>query len=122
MIYPIIDGVDFSPYINKRRYKISYEARVGSNGGTMLDGSETVDILAWKSVCSFELNALTSEQMSTVTAKLMRPYVTMTYFDTRTNSRRTAEFIPSIDAQNYAFERSGKHYFYEGTAITLRER
>ena len=42
----LIEGVDFSTFFNKYGATFHYEERLGANGGLMLDGSETVDVLA----------------------------------------------------------------------------
>ena len=44
----IVDGVDFSAYVNRWQYAVGYDFREGKNGGLMLDGSEPRDLLAIK--------------------------------------------------------------------------
>ena len=117
-----INGVDFTPYTSKNAYKVTYEKREGVNSGVMLDGSKTFDLLAYKAVIEWELNALTSAQLSAVLAACMEQYVEVSYFDTLTNAERTAEFIPDVGTQEYAFSRHDLYYFRDGITIKLEER
>lgn len=117
-----IDGVDFTPYTNKNAYRVSYEKREGANSGVMLDGSKSFDLLANKAKIEWELNALTSAQLSAVLTACLKQYVTVTYFDTLTNAERTAEFIPDVGRQDYAFSRHDLYFFKDGITITLEER
>ena len=117
-----INGVDFTQYTSKNAYKVTYDKREGANSGMMLDGSKTFDLLAYKAVIEWELNALTSAQLSAVLAACMEQYVTVTYFDTLTNAERTAEFIPVVGTQQYAFSRHELFYFRDGITIKLEER
>lgn len=122
MVNVVINGIDISKMINQHRVSFLHEARSGKNGGMMLDGSITLDVIAWKLVATFELNALTEAEMQTIMALCRREYVTAQVYDNRTGTDRTAEFLPSLDEQRLAFEKAGVKYFYNGTLLTLRER
>ena len=117
----IVDGVDFSTKINRLVYSVGYEKREGSTGGLMLDGSETVDILAFKAVVTVYTNALTESEVTALFSALLKPYVQLTYRDLRTGSDRTATFIPDVDAAEILLIDGQTPYFSE-FGITLRER
>lgn len=117
-----IEGVDFTPYTNKNKYRVSYTRREGSNGGTMLDGSRTVDLLAYKAVIEWDLNALTSAQLATVLGACIKQYVTVTFFDPMINDTREAVFIPNVGRADYAFDRHDLYYFKDGITIKLEEK
>lgn len=118
----IINGQDLSAYVDYRGYSVEYELREGGNGGMMLDGSLTVDVLARKMVCHFALNAIRSTALQAIQLLVQQDYVSATVFDPRINTTYTAQFIPTIDTQSLAFIREGVLWFREGTVITLRER
>lgn len=117
-----IDGVDFTPYTSKNAYTVEYVKREGPNSGQMMDGSQVIDLLAYKALITWELNALTSAQLSAVLQAAQKQYVTVSYFDTAINDVRQATFIPTVGAQAYAFARHGLHYFRDGTVLTLLEK
>lgn len=121
----IINGEDFSSLANQRKYVVSYEKRSGNNGGMMLDGSLTEDVLAIKAIITWTLDAMTAPKLQRLLAQVGNadsPYVIVTFFDARLNSERTAEFIPSIGEINYAFSRNSLAWFRDGIVLTLRER
>ena len=118
-----VDGVDYSPSINRYGYSVGYEKRTGNNGGTMLDGSETVDILAWKAVLTLTGNAMPSEKLAALLTACMKDYVQVTFFDVKSNGERTASFIPDIGAASIGLIASGAaKWFREGIVLTLREK
>lgn len=87
----------------------------------MLDGSETVDILAFKAVVTVYTNALTESEVTALFSALLKPYVQLTYRDLRTGSDRTASFIPDMDAAEVLLF-DGKTPYFSDFGITLRER
>ena len=68
------------------------------------------------------MNALTAEKLSELLRAVLKQNVTATYFDTRANDISTSIFIPSINDQNFAFNRHGVNFFRDGIKLTLRER
>ena len=117
----VVDNVDFSAKINRFSYAVGYEKREGSNGGLMLDGSETVDILAFKAVVTVSTNGMRSEELAQLLAALLKPYVQLQFFDTRINDTRTATFIPDVSAAPLGFAAPDRKVF-DTFQITLRER
>lgn len=117
----VVDNVDFSAKINRFSYAVGYEKREGSNGGLMLDGSETVDILAFKAVVTVSTNGMRSEELAQLLTALLKPYVQLQFFDTRINAARIATFIPDVSAAPLGFVASDRKVF-DTFQITLRER
>lgn len=117
-----INGIDFSSYVEKNSYLVSYETREGNNGGMMLDGSWTNDIIAFKATVTFTIVGMTAARLAEITSACLDQYVNLTYLDTRTNSQRTAQFMPSVGTATYAFARHGLDYFRNGMTLTFRER
>lgn len=117
----IVDGVDFSKKINRLMYSVGYEKREGSLGGMMQDGTETVDVRAFKAVVTVYTNSLTESEVTALFSALLKTYVQLTYRDLRTGSDRTAWFIPDVDAPDILLFDGQTPYFSE-FGITLRER
>lgn len=119
----MIDGVDFSQHIHKRGYSVTYEPRYGSNGGTMLDGSETVDILAWKTVLELPINGLPQNEMSALIAASRKGYISISYFDLHANAiRENVQFIPNIGTATLDLMTPDGRQWYSGLTLQLRER
>lgn len=116
-----VDGVDFSARINRFAYSVGYEKREGSLGGMMLDGTETVDVRAYKAVVTVSTNGMRSEELAQLLTALLKPYVQLQFFDTRINDTRTATFIPDVSPAPLGFVASG-HKVFDTFQITLRER
>lgn len=116
-----VDGVDFSARINRFAYSVGYEKREGSLGGMMLDGTETVDVRAYKAVVTVSTNGMRSEELAQLLTALLKPYVQLQFFDTRINDTRTATFIPDVSPAPLGFVASGRKVF-DTFQITLRER
>lgn len=116
-----VDGVDFSARINRFAYSVGYEKREGSLGGMMLDGTETVDVRAYKAVVTVSTNGMRSEELAQLLTALLKPYVQLQFFDTRINDTRTATFIPDVSAAPLGFVASDRKVF-DTFQITLRER
>ena len=117
-----LNGIDFSDCLKKYDYSLAYEKREGSNGGMMKDGSMVVDVLAWKAVLKIKTDGLKAERMQELLSHLIAEYVTVTFFDTRTNAERTSEFIPSIVDVPISHFKDGVVKWYNSTQITLTER
>lgn len=116
-----VDGVDFSARINRFAYSVGYEKREGSLGGMMLDGTETVDVRAYKAVVTVSTNGMRSEELAQLLTALLKPYVQLQFFDTRINDTRTATFIPYVSPAPLGFVASDRKVF-DTFQITLRER
>lgn len=117
----VIDGQDFSDFINRYNYGVEYVARDGGRGGMMQDGSMTVDILAWKAVYTLGCNDATGERLAKLQAACLKSYVTATVYDPATGADRTATFIPNLSpATTKLF--SGNVVWFGGMVLTLTEK
>lgn len=116
-----VNGVDFSPYFNNRSYNVSYSKREGNNGGMLLDGSYKPDVLAFKVTITRELNALNDVQLETVLSALVADVVELEFYDPRVHRDRTANFMPSLGGESFAFSRHGLQYYRDGTEVTFEE-
>lgn len=119
----ILDGEDFSAYINRRGYSVFYEKREGINGGMMLDGSLTVDVLAWKAVLQLPVNGLPADKMAKLVTACTKPYINVEYFDLRTNAQRTGvPFIPTLSEGSLSLINGEGTQWYYGAVLTLQEK
>lgn len=117
-----INGVDYSTSINKYSYSVSYLPIMGDNGGIMLDGSESVDLLAWKAQLDLVCNGLTATELSALLTACKQAYVSVTYFDVASNANRTAQFIPSIGSSKYRMSNRNGEMCFDGLTLYFRER
>lgn len=117
-----IDGTDFSYSVNKYGYRVSYSPIAGSNGGIMLDGSEVVDILAWKAFIELPCNGMKGSDMAALVAACRKSYVTVTYYDIATNGNRTSVFIPELGGGTYRMTSNSGEMCFDGLSIALREK
>lgn len=118
----VADGVDLSPSINKYGYSVSYFKRLGPNSGIMQDGSYQEDVLAYKARIQAETNDLYPDDLAALLQAFTKTYITLTYWDIRTNAERTAEFIPDISASRVAAYGLSGIYWLTSVVITLDER
>ena len=119
----IFDGEDFSKYINRFGYSVFYEKREGMNGGMMLDGSMTVDVLAWKAVLQLPVNGLPADKMAQLVAACTKPYISVDYFDLRTGGQRSGvSFIPTLSEGVLSLINGEGTQWYRGAVLTLQEK
>ena len=119
-----INGVDFSEIITKYGYSVDYKKILGSNGRYTLNGTYHEDILAWKAIVEAELRPLKSSVLASVITLCANEYVTVSYFDTKTNSIRTTEMKPSLSAAKVALINAADTYWNgggSGITLTLEE-
>ena len=117
-----LNDLDITNMVQRYGIGFGYEKREGSNGGMMLDGSETVDVLAWKSVLTIPMNPMTKDEQSAVLQEVMSDYVTVYYYEPKIAGYKSASFIPTVGASSAAILRVDGAYWFQGLALTLRER
>lgn len=81
----LINSVDYSSYIPKHGYTVSYKKILGANSCYTLDGTYHEDVLAYKAVITTELMPMTSAQLSAIIAACEN-CKNATYLDTKTNT------------------------------------
>lgn len=116
-----INGTDFSELASRCEYTVGYNVRTGSNGGMMLNGEMTVDILAYKAVITWPLNDMTAADLAAIQTAVLTDYVSVLYWDTKTNASRQAVFMPKISSAKIGILRtSGK--WWKDITLTLEEK
>lgn len=118
-----INGIDCSS-IFTAGYEIRYEKRRGNNGGMMLDGSTTVDVLAVKAIITLPMLPLAEINMQElITALTTSDYVTVTYWDLRAGKYRTIQAEPDELSVKYLFRNiHGDELWKTGGSVVLTER
>lgn len=119
----MINGVDCSKIFTEYGYSVNYKKINGKAGGTMLDGSTTVDVIAIKAVISFAVLPQKEEEMSNF-IKLMYSgdYLEVTYFDIRENGYRTIETIPSEVSAKHLMQNVFGTHMWQVKAVSFTER
>lgn len=118
----VINGTDFSQAVNRTGYSVYYEERTGNNSFLALSGDEDLDILAYKPVITWPLNALWSDEMAQLKRAIRAStYVPVSYFDTDTGTEQTAYFHGTIDREPAQLVTERGIMFY-GATLTLRAR
>lgn len=117
-----INGVDFSDRANKWRWKCEAVARTGPNGGQAKNGRIITDLLGYALKITFQLNGMAAEDAVELLAVVSDRYVSATVLDPMTNTTRTAYFVPTVPALDYAFTSSAGHRLYKhGGELILEE-
>lgn len=117
----IVDGVDFTAYVNRWQYAVSYVFREGRNGGLMLDGSEPRDLLAIKARVSVTVNDQPGPELAALLAAVLKNEVQLQYYDPKTNANRTSTFKPTVEEVQLT-PAPGSSRYGKGFRITMEER
>ena len=118
-----INGTDFSELTERLGYSITYEDRKGGNSVTMMNGDEYQDIIVRKPVLTWRLDSLTAAQLKTLHAAINASvYVQVYYFDTATQTNKTAYFHGTISPQEVGVIRAGNYYRFKAPVLSMRAR
>ena len=118
-----INGTNRTSLFTKYGYAVGYKKIRGRNGGTMLDGSTTEDIIAIKAVVTLPLMPLSEEQLNELIADIYGgDYVTLYYFDIRTNAYIEAEFMYSEITGRHIMQNAFDTEMWLAGSLTLTER
>lgn len=93
----IVDGVDFTAYVNRWQYSVGYVYREGSNASLRLSGLQPRDLLAIKARVSVTVNDQQGPQLAALLTAVLKNYVQLTYFEPKDNAARTATFKPTVE-------------------------
>lgn len=93
----IVDGVDFTEYVNRWQYSVGYVYREGSNASLRLSGLQPRDLLAIKTRVSVTINDQQGPQLASLLTAVLKNYVQLTYFEPKDNAARTATFKPTVE-------------------------
>lgn len=117
-----INGTDYSTYASKYGYTINYTERNGPNGGILQSGVQMTDLLRRAPVITWVLNDLPQQKLSDLLTVCEDNYVSVTYFDTRSNQDKTGMFHPNISQQSLALTTPGGVKWFTGMVLTLTAR
>ena len=118
-----INGTDFSALTERLGYSIVYEDRKGGNSVTMMNGDEYQDIIVRKPVLTWRLDSLTAAQLKSLHVAInASAYVQVYYFDTASQSNKTAYFHGTISDQEVGAIRAGSYYRFKAPVLTMRAR
>lgn len=119
-----LNDVDYSSYLPRRGYNITYKDILGSNSCYTLDGKYHEDILASKAIISTELLPMTSERLSAM-VKACESCKRATYFDTKTNQVVTRDAKASLSTASLVMNKTNKTFWNDsnttGITITIEE-
>ena len=93
----IVDGVDFTAYVNRWQYSVGYVYREGSNASLRLSGLQPRDLLAIKTRVSVTVNDQQGPRLAALLTAVLKNYVQLTYFEPKDNAARTATFKPTVE-------------------------
>lgn len=116
----MINGVDVSPCLYRYGLAIQYSKVYGGNGGTLMDGTEVVDLVKVRTILTAACNPLTSERLSKLAEVCREEYVIVDYEDP-SGARQRKEMIPELSAATKSLTVGGITH-WEGAVLTLRER
>ena len=93
----IVDGTDFTAYVNRWLYSVGYVYREGSNAALRLSGLQPRDLLAIKTRVTVTVNDQQGPQLAALLTAVLKNYVQLTYFEPKDNAVRTATFMPTVE-------------------------
>ena len=118
-----IGGTDFSALTERLGYSVVYEERSGGNNMTMQNGDIYLDVITKRPVLTWRLDSLTATDLARLHAAIdAANFVSVQYFDTATNTTKTAYFHGSISAQEVGVIRNGGYYRFKAPTLTLKAR
>lgn len=117
-----INGTDFSALTERTGYSIVYDERVAGTM-TMQNGDEFKAIITRRPVLTWRLDSLTNTQLSSLLAAVhAAPYVEVEYFDTESNSVKSAMMTGKISSQEVGVLRGNTYYRFKAPVLTFRSR
>ena len=119
-----VNSRDISNIVTRYGYMVSYTRVDGGSGGTMLDGSTTVDVIAVKAIITVPLMPLMESQLNSLLDSLYaNDYVTVTYYDPRANATRTIQCIMTEDVESkHAGQNAFSNEIWLSGVLTFTER
>lgn len=118
-----INDTDYTSLVTRYGYSVSYTKIDGGQGGVMLDGSTTVDVLAIKAVITVPLMPLFGSQLNQIIADVLSvDYPTLYYFDPRLNDYRQVETIMSEPQMQHVGMNAFENEIWLAGTLTFTER
>ena len=118
-----INYVDYTSYVTRYGYGVSYQKVQGAGGGTMLDGSTTEDVIAVKAIITVPLMPLMEDQLYEILREFRSvDYPVLYYFDPYTGDYREIETIMAEpQTQHVGMNAFNSEIWLAGT-LTFTER
>ena len=118
-----INSKDYTSLTTRYGYSVGYKKIDGGGGGTMLDGSTTVDVLAIKAIITVPLMPLFESQLNEIIADVLSlDYPVLYYFDPRTSTYREIETIMSEPQMQHVGESIVEEEIWLAGTLTFTER
>lgn len=121
---PIVEGVDFSGFVNRYSFECEPFFIDAAESATMLDGSTVHDVFPVKARFSWKLNSLSAEQYAALNAAFdagaTRGTVSAQIFDPTINAVRSAQFHVTRPAFVFGFT-ARDHMSTAGSVLTLED-
>lgn len=118
-----INGVDCASLFMRYGYSTDYKKVHGANGGTMLDGSTTEDVIAVKAVISLSFMPQTEADLSAFLSSLYgSDYAIVRYFDIKEGDYREIEAIYSEMNVKHLMTNIYDNEMWQPGTMTLTER
>lgn len=116
-----LDNTDFSTYVKKRGYSVSYKRILGPNSFTTLDGTYHEDVIAKKAIVDVPLNPLTAANLATLTDAVYKA-TSATFYDSETGVNVTKSVTASLSTASVIMTKGTTQYWGEELVLTLEEK
>ena len=118
-----IDGVDITSWLTPFGQEQEFSHVIGSNSGTMLDGTFVEDYITYKVILTFTVMPLDRNDQSALIRLLHKNHLkSVYYFDTELNSYTERTMILSDGPKNkYLGRGSNEKAYWSGIVIQLQE-
>lgn len=118
-----INGDDCSSLFMRYGYGVGYKKVHGNAGGTMLDGTETEDVIKTKAVISLSFMPQSEDALSDFLSLLYgSKYATVYYYDPKDGAYRTIEAIYSEMDTKHLMTNINDDEMWQPETLTLTER
>jgi len=116
-----LDSADFSSYVKKRGYSVTYKKILGPNSFTTLDGTYHEDVIAKKAVVSVPLNPVTAVNLSTLTNAIYKAS-SATFYDPEVGADVTKSVFATLSTASVVMTKGATQYWGEELILTLEEK
>lgn len=117
-----INGIDFTSLFTPYGYSVQYKKVMGPNSGDTLSGEHIDDVRAWKAVLQCLCLPSSESELSKLLTVCEDTYVSVYYFDIKSNAYRNAVMMPSEPTQKFVGTGSNNVDYWVGTSITFTEK
>lgn len=116
------NGIDVTNMLTPAGYVVEYVSVQGDNGGSTKSGSYVEDEIAVKAVIKAFFRPLNESDLSALLSNIYSyVYVSVYYFDPKTNAYRTITARRTVSSQKYRGKGADGKEYWTGTVVTLTE-